>query len=458
MSIGVGGTKVRLLVIGMCAIGMIAASSGLVWAQRTCPSTFNQNNCASGNVTTTSTLQIGGQGSLSSNGAAFSNPGRLDDGTIAEADFVFSYNRTTGELTLQVFNRTTTTASLTGLSFNTPPGVTAMTLVSETGSLVWERAFDSNRTDNVVDSHPSSSLKNIKMDGMGAFNVLLANNGASTSPGGGNPAEILAGQNVTFTIQVSGDIANYTACSFTSLPSVIPPGDKVMIAVARFQSGAQGGSGFITPCGPGDLLISLSSFSVEPGDGRVTVRWETSSEIDNAGFAVLRKEARSGRFERVTNTLLPGFGSDVSGASYSFEDTTAVNGVKYHYMLEDFDLGGFNTIHPPEQTVPNPKAPPLRLVDPAYDAKAGRVVTLKWQSDQPVPARILISADPTFPQESTMELPAGAGRTRKLSPRERSQVHQMAVAGEGGVYWRVVGRSAKGDVLNSQTWFLVVED
>jgi len=231
-----------------------------------------------------------------------------------------------------------------------------------------------------------------------------------------------------------------------------------MIAVARFQAGVQGGSGFITPCGPGDLLISLSSFSVEPGDGRVTVRWDTSSEIDNAGFAVLRQEARSGRFERVTNALLPGLGSDVSGASYSFEDMTAVNGVKYHYMLEDFDLGGFNTIHPPERTVPNPPAPPLRLVQPAYDSKAGRVVTLKWQSDQPVPTRVLMSADPTFPQESTMEIPAGAGRTRRLSPHERSEVHQMAVAGEGGVYWKVVGRSAQGGTLNSQTWFLVVED
>ncbi len=455
MSIGVGGTRTRLLFTVTVAIGVIAAASSPAWAQRLCVPT--QNNCPSADVTTR-TLQMGGQGSLSSNGSAFSHPGRLDDGTIAEADFVFSYNRTTGVLTLQVFNRTTTTASLTGLSFNTPPGVTGMTLVSETGSLVWERAFDSDRLDNVVDSHPSPSMKNLKMDGMGAYNVLIANQGVSTGPGGGDPIEILAGQNVTFTLQVSGNIGSYTACSFTSLPSVIPPGDKVMIAVARFQAGVQGGSGFITPCGPGDLLVSLSSFSVEPEDGRVMVQWETSSEIDNAGFAILRKEARSGRFERVTPALLPGLGSDVSGASYSFEDTTAVNGVKYHYMLEDFDLGGFNTIHRPERAVPNPQAPPLRLVQPAYDTKAGRVVTLKWQSDRPLPARILISADPTFPQGSTMELAAGAGRTRRLNTRERAQLHLMARAGEGGVYWRVTGRSPQGQALNSQTWFLAVED
>ncbi len=453
MSIGVGGSKARLLVISLFAVGALVAGSESAWAQRECTPTAN--NCPNQNVTT-STLQLGGEGSLSSNGTAFSDPGQLDDGTVAEADLVFTYTQSTGILTIQAFNRTTSTASLTGFSFNTPSGVTGMSLVSHTGALPWELAFDSDRTDNVVDTHPSLNV--LKMDGFGAFNVVIANKGIDTGPGGGDPAEILAGQSVTFTIQVSGSIGSFTACSFTSLPSIIPPGDKISIAVARFQAGVQGGSGFIGPCDPGDLLISLSHFAVEPGDASVTVRWETSSEIDNAGFAVLRKEARSGKFERVNASLIPGTGSEISGAAYSFVDETALNGVSYLYMLEDFDLSGFNTIHRPERAVPNPPAPPLQLVQPAYEATAGRVITLKWQSEQPVPARILISADPTFPEGSTMDIPAGAGRTRRLTPRERVLVGEMAATGVGGVYWKVVGRSAQGDLLTSQTWFLVVEN
>lgn len=449
----VTGFRNMFLFAGALAVIILAGGASDAWAYRECSST--PPSCPNQDITT-STIQIGGQGSLSSNGSGFSNPGQLDDGTIAEADLVFTYDRTTGVLTVQAINQTASTASLTGFSFNTPPSVTNMTLTSHTGALSWELGFDLDRTDGVVDSHPGG-LSHLKMDGMGAFNVLIANNGIDTGGSGGNPSEILAGNSVTFTIQVTGSIGSLSACDFTSLPSLIPPGDKITIAVARFQSGAQGGSGFISPCDPGDLLVSLASFSVEPGDGQAILRWRTSSEVDNAGFAILRKAERSGLFERVTPGLIPGQGSPVSGADYGFVDETALNGVRYLYMLEDFDLSGVNTIHPPRQAVPNPKSPPLRLLAPAYEATAGQRVVLRWESDSRVPVSILISADPAFPSEGTMVLSSGAGNVRKLSPRERERIREMGASGESGVYWKVVGRSPRGGSLESQTWFLGVE-
>lgn len=454
MRIGVGAHgRVPSIIVFAAVLAIAAGGASDVWAQRACSST--QPFCPSADVTV-SKVQIGGVGSLSSNGSAFSNPGRLDDGTIAEADLIFTYTRSTGVLSLQVINQTATTASLTGFSFNTPPAVTGLSLISHTGSLPWELGYDSNRTDNVVDTHPT--LKILKMDGMGAFNVVIANKGIDTGASGGDPLEILAGQSVTYTIQVSGSTGSLTACDFTSSGSLIPPGDKITIAVGRFQAGAQGGSGFISPCGPGDLLVTLSSFSVSPDDGAVKVRWSTAAEIDNAGFAVLRKAERSGVFERVTPALIPGNGSTVSGATYSFDDRTAVNGVKYLYVLEDFDLNGINTLHPPRRTVANPAAPPITLEEPAYEAAVGNSIVLRWSGDRRLPVSIQISADPGFPSGETLVLGSGAGSVRRLSPRERSQVREMAASGaEGGVYWKVTGRSPRGSLQESQTWFMFVE-
>lgn len=429
-----------------------AAASSDAWAQRACTATAA--NCPNQTVTT-SKIQLGGAGSLSSNGNSFSNPGRLDDGTIAEADYNFSFDRSSGQLTLVVTNQTTSTATLTGMSFNVTSDVTGMSLVSHTGTLPWELAFDLDRNDNVVDTHPS--LKVLKMDGFGAFFVLIANKGIDTGPGGGDPTELLAGGSITFVIQVSGNISSITACSFTSVPSLIPPGDKIVTAVARFQSGVQGGSGFIGPCTGGSLLITLSSFDVEPGDGRVRVKWTTASELDNAGFAIIRRDLRAGVVERLNQPLIVPQGSPVSGADYEFVDTTALNGVKHRYQLEDFDLDGFNTLHAPKVAIANPVRPPIRLVAPAYEEQAGNVVSMRWEADKRVAATLEISGDPSFPLGSTLQIAVGAGNTRRLSPRELDETRSLAgMGGEGGVYWRVTGRRDSGDLVRSDVFFLAV--
>jgi hypothetical protein len=414
------------------------------------------NDCSPTAVITTSHIQIGGEGSLSYNGLPFSDPGRLDDGTVAEADLEFTFDRSTGRLTLVAMNQTASTASLTAIGFNTAPEVTGMALVSHTGSLPWELAFDLDRTDSVVDTHPS--LNGLKMDGFGRQNVFIGNKGIDTGGNGGDATEIQAGQSVTFEIQVAGDPNDITACSFTSVGSFIPPGDKIVTAVGRFQAGEQGGSGFIGPCGPGDLLVTLASFDALPGASSVTLLWETASEVENAGFAILRKDVRTRTVERLNPTLIPPQGSPVSGAFYAFVDTTALDGKKYLYSLEDWDIHSVNNIHPPKRAVPNPPRPPIRLLKPGYEEKAESVVRLKWEADGKRRCIVEISADATFPADGTMRIHVGSRSTRTLTSRELSKVETIAAAGgEGGVYWRVSGREAKRDVARSQTFFLVVD-
>ncbi len=443
----------KRLTYGILVLALVAsAAPQAAWAQRECAATAN--TCPDQQITY-SKIQIGGEGSLSSNGLSLSNPARLDDGTIAEADLEFTFDRSTGQLTLVATNRTTSTASLTALGFNTVPGVTGLNLVSHTGTLPWELAFDLDRTDNVVDTHPA--LHELRMDGFGRQNVFIGNKGIDTGGNGGDATEILAGQSVTFVMQVGGDPNGITACSFTSAGSYIPPGDKIVTAVGRFQAGNQGGSGFIGPCTTGDLLVDLASFDVTPMDGGVAVRWETASEIDNAGFAILRREVRTNRVERLNATLIPGEGSPVSGASYAFLDGTALNGVKYLYQLEDFDLSNVNTLHPPRRAIPNPPSPPIRLLSPAYEAVEGGSVVMRWDADRRLAARLEISGRPDFPAWGTLELPVGAGRVKRLNPRILSQLRSMADEGEGGIYWRVTGRADDGGVARSETFFLIVE-
>src|SRR5262249_15128793 len=156
--------------------------------------------CASQTVTT-SHIQIGGAGSLSSAGVSLSNPGRLDDGTIAEADFNFTFDRSNGHLTLVVINQTTTTASLTALGFNASPDVTLVQPLSATpgnppGATLtpWQQAFDRDRTDNQIDYPTGTKIKELRMDGFGRFFVFLGNKGIDTGGNGGNTLEIKAGK------------------------------------------------------------------------------------------------------------------------------------------------------------------------------------------------------------------------------------------------------------------------
>lgn len=85
----------------------------------------------------------------------------------------------------------------------------------------------------------------------------------------------------------------------------------------------------------------------------VIVDWTTVAELDNAGFhlyrAVTNADGSTSRGERVTPTLVAAQGSDASGASYQFLDTTPIasRDEQRGYYLVDVDLAGTETEHGP---------------------------------------------------------------------------------------------------------------
>ena len=91
----------------------------------------------------------------------------------------------------------------------------------------------------------------------------------------------------------------------------------------------------------GALPVSLSKFSPERlDDGTVVVRWATESELDNAGFNILRSETKDGQFTKLNTQLIAGQGTTSERTAYEFVDKTAKPNVVYYYQIQDVSLDG----------------------------------------------------------------------------------------------------------------------
>ena len=93
---------------------------------------------------------------------------------------------------------------------------------------------------------------------------------------------------------------------------------------------------------PGGVLpVQLSSFYSKRNDaGAVVITWSTESELDNAGFNILRSLSRVGEFTRINAQLIPGAGTTGEKNTYTWTDTSARPNVVYYYQIEDVSLDG----------------------------------------------------------------------------------------------------------------------
>jgi hypothetical protein len=121
--------------------------------------------------------------------------------------------------------------------------------------------------------------------------------------------------------------------------------------------------------------VQLSSLSAvlesgAAGGKRVSLHWSTGSEMNNAGFNVLRSPAERGRYEKLNRQLLP----PRHDGQYVFVDDNVEAGGRYFYKLEDIDLQGNATEHGPvsievaapenyflQQNYPNPFNPTTQI-------------------------------------------------------------------------------------------------
>lgn len=106
---------------------------------------------------------------------------------------------------------------------------------------------------------------------------------------------------------------------------------------------------FVSKYSIGDIptIITLSFFSANQKEKKVIVKWQTSTEIDNIGFNILRSESESGPYEKINKKLIKAKGSSTKGASYKFKDKNIIAGKIYWYKLEDIDSNTGNDLNGP---------------------------------------------------------------------------------------------------------------
>lgn len=73
----------------------------------------------------------------------------------------------------------------------------------------------------------------------------------------------------------------------------------------------------------------------------VLVEWSTETEMNTAGFNLLRSESPDGPFDvKVNDQLIPPSPDPMTGGQYRYTDRTARLGVTYYYQLQEVEQNG----------------------------------------------------------------------------------------------------------------------
>ncbi len=98
--------------------------------------------------------------------------------------------------------------------------------------------------------------------------------------------------------------------------------------------------------------LALGAQTVRSADrAAIVIEWSTESELDIAGYNLLRGVAPEGPFTRINPQVIPPSEDSLTGGDYAYEDTDLQAGVTYYYLLEDIEVsGGVNQHGPVAQT------------------------------------------------------------------------------------------------------------
>ncbi|MCG9127779.1 cadherin domain-containing protein [Candidatus Poribacteria bacterium] len=92
--------------------------------------------------------------------------------------------------------------------------------------------------------------------------------------------------------------------------------------------------------GEGTLPVTLSHFKAEKKYNTSIITWTTESEINNAGFNILRSETLEGEYKIVNPTLIQGAGTTSQRNQYTWTDTTLQENKTYCYRIVEVSFEG----------------------------------------------------------------------------------------------------------------------
>lgn len=155
-------------------------------------------------------------------------------------------------------------------------------------------------------------------------------------------------------------------------------------------------------------LIKLISFSAAPGEGRVLLTWQTGSEVDTAGYNILRADSPEKPFYRVNGLVIAAMGSVTSGAAYTFIDANVSGGTTYYYRLEDIDTRGLITAHNTVSAMP--------------------LMASRLPVSEEAPTPVSVPSSGLSPPASTAKSNKGSAGLRKTPAALESFVYQIATS------------------------------
>ena len=267
-----------------------------------------------------------------------------------------------------------------------------------------------------------------------AYPDLVGTGATSTGAtcGSGVPASPNTGQNISpFIVSVPADHTSGVSRPF-NLHLVGTVDGSAFAADVPFNL-------LISPSSGPPLLVTLESFTATPGDGQVTLRWETAAEIDTEGFNLYRRMGTAA-WQKINASLIPAQGDPVTGATYEYVDRGLLNGTTYEYLLEDVDTSGKATEHGPVQATLAAVVPAIELLAPPMDAQVvlKRSITFRWDAAGSGREAVLVSADPGFPAGATLTVAAGQNQHFLEVPAARILKLAGPFASPKTVYWQVV--------------------
>ena len=102
----------------------------------------------------------------------------------------------------------------------------------------------------------------------------------------------------------------------------------------------------------GSTAIDLVSFAATAQSSAVTVRWQTSAEINTFGFRLYRStDGTRANAVLVTPELIPAQGRGQGGATYTWTDSTAQAGQRYSYWLQEVETSGATNEYGPATAI-----------------------------------------------------------------------------------------------------------
>ena len=110
------------------------------------------------------------------------------------------------------------------------------------------------------------------------------------------------------------------------------------------SSSVNNGYPYLTGVTDVSLPVQAAGFTATVENDEVTLSWKTKSEVDNAGFVVMKKESGVSDWQLAgsyqTDRNLQGLGTSSSGRNYSFTDDKVISGNTYNYNIRSVSTNG----------------------------------------------------------------------------------------------------------------------